>query len=134
VLDLLRSDASAFLLVASPRSDTLGEASFFTERLRMADIDVRAIVVNRMTPDFGVTGAMLEDGTVRDDGTPHARALADFVTLAARERRHADALQALAPAATLVRVPLLAHDVHDLGALGEMGALLTGWGPAAALR
>ena len=121
VLAMLGSEAAAFVLVASPRSDTVDEARHFTGQLDAAGIAVRAIVVNRATPDFAVGDDPLDD-------SPHARAAADFAALASREAQHIAVLQGLAPDAGLVVVPLLEHDVHDLDALGRIGSLLTGWG------
>ncbi|MEI7547359.1 MAG: ArsA-related P-loop ATPase, partial [Actinomycetota bacterium] len=53
VMALLHSDVTRFVLVASPRADTIEEASYFAGRLHHADLEVGAVVVNRCTPDFG---------------------------------------------------------------------------------
>ncbi len=53
VLTLLRSDVTSYVLVASPRGDTVEEAAYFAERLRAAQLDVTALIVNRSTPTFG---------------------------------------------------------------------------------
>jgi anion-transporting ArsA/GET3 family ATPase len=136
VLALLRSDAAAFVLVASPRPDTVDEACHFAMQLRGSDIAVRALVVNRLTPRF--------DGTPIVEAGPHAIALADFQTLAAREHEHVARLRAVAPGAVVAEVPLLAEEVQDLAGLGRIGALLVhdsddrdgkaGWGDARPLR
>jgi anion-transporting ArsA/GET3 family ATPase len=127
VLTMLGSDAAAFVLVASPRADTVDEARHFTGQLDAAGIAVRAIVVNRATPHFDVGADPLDE-------SPHAQAAADFAALASREAQHIAVLQDLAPDAGLVVVPLLEHDVHDLEALGRIGMLLTGWGLAPRTR
>jgi anion-transporting ArsA/GET3 family ATPase len=114
VLMLLRSDVTAFVLVASPRADTVHEAAYFTERLRDADIAVRAIVVNRVTPTFGDAPEPAGD----------ACALRDFRTLAQRERPRIEELRSLAPTAPLTEVPLLDEDVRDLDGLRAVGRLL----------
>jgi anion-transporting ArsA/GET3 family ATPase len=116
VLTLLRSDVTAFVLVSSPRADTVPEAAYFTDRLREADIDVRAVVVNRVTPTFG-------DGPTPPHG---AQALHDYRALAARERPRIEELRALAPGAPLAEVPLLEEDVRDLDGLRAVGRLLAG--------
>jgi anion-transporting ArsA/GET3 family ATPase len=120
VLTLLRSDVATFVLVASPRIDTIDEAEYFAQRLRESDIQVRGIVVNRVTPSFG-------DAPVPADDGPAARALRDFRTLAVRERRQIERLRALAPVAPLAEVPLLDTDVQDLAGLRVIGRLLAGW-------
>jgi anion-transporting ArsA/GET3 family ATPase len=51
---LLSAPGTAFVLVASPRRDTVGEAHFFAERLEEADIAVEGLVVNRVHPSFGL--------------------------------------------------------------------------------
>src|SRR4029079_17530962 len=53
VFELLASPSTAFVLVTSPRRDTVQEADFFARRLAEAGIDVRALIVNRMHPRFG---------------------------------------------------------------------------------
>jgi anion-transporting ArsA/GET3 family ATPase len=126
VLRLLRSDITAFVLVAAPRPDTIDEARHFASQLRASHIDVRAIVVNRVTPTFG------DEPTPADD-LPATRALRDFRTLGAREQHLVAELRALAPDAPLAEVPLLDHDVHDLEGLREIAVLLAGWGDDAPL-
>src|SRR3546814_15509001 len=53
VVGLLSDDDTAFVLVVSPRRDTIAEARYFAEKLGEADISVRALIVNRMHPSFG---------------------------------------------------------------------------------
>jgi anion-transporting ArsA/GET3 family ATPase len=53
VNELLSAPETAFVLVASPRRDTVEEAHFFAERLHEAGIDVDGLVVNRVHPSFG---------------------------------------------------------------------------------
>ncbi len=50
---LLAAPETAFVLVASPKADTVAEATYFAEQLHEHGIDVRALVVNRMQPPFG---------------------------------------------------------------------------------
>ena len=47
-LALLASDDTAFVLVASPRSDTIAEALYFLKRLAEANLSVHAVVINRI--------------------------------------------------------------------------------------
>jgi anion-transporting ArsA/GET3 family ATPase len=54
VNELLSAPGTAFVLVASPRRDTVGEAHFFAERLQEAGIAVEGLVVNRVHPTFGL--------------------------------------------------------------------------------
>jgi anion-transporting ArsA/GET3 family ATPase len=139
VLGLLRSDDAAFVVVASPRSDTVDAARDFAAQLTADGIEVRAVVANRMTPNFGAEGPG-DEGS--DDGSdeaafdagasPFERNLADLRALARRERRAVATLRAATPGATYVEVPLLPDEVHDLDALAAIADLLTGadagWG------
>ncbi len=124
VLQLLSDDDTAFVLVASPRRDTIEEAQYFAEKLAEAGITVRSLIVNRMHPTFGdglaeaasARAATLE-GT--DLGGLYAN-LADFQLVASREEEHLAGLaEAVAPA-PVVRVPFLPTDVHDVAGLTEL--------------
>jgi anion-transporting ArsA/GET3 family ATPase len=116
------------VLVASPRRDTIAEATFFAEKLVEAGIPVRALVVNRMHPRFGdglaeATGERartLGDGPIGD----LYRNLADFQLAASREEEHLGGLAAAVSPSPVVRVPFLPSDVHDLDGLREIEAHL----------
>ncbi|MGI8755030.1 MAG: ArsA family ATPase [Acidimicrobiales bacterium] len=121
VLQLLTSPATSFVLVASPKRDTVQEARFFAEKLAEAAIPVSALVVNRMHPRFtsGRPEALREraktlDGT--DIGGLY-RNLADFALVAQREEDHVAGLAEMVAPAPMVRVPFLRSDVHDLDGL-----------------
>lgn len=60
---LLRLPTTSFLLVASPKADTVAEAGYFADQLAAKDISVRGLIVNRTQPAFGVP----IDGDVRHD-------------------------------------------------------------------
>ncbi len=128
VFELLSSPKTAFVLVASPRRDTVDEADFFARRLHEAHIEVRALIVNRMHPKFGdgLAEATRErartlDGT--DLGGLYAN-LADFRLVASREEEHLLGLAERVAPAPIVRVPFLRSDVHDLEGLAEVGDYL----------
>jgi len=128
VLQLLSDDDTAFVLVASPRRDTIDEARFFAEKLAEADITVRALIVNRMHPAFGdgLAEAARERATTLDGteiGGLYAN-LAEFQLVASREEEHLAGLaEAVAPA-PVVRVPFLSTDVHDIQGLTEVASHL----------
>ena len=64
-LALLESDRSAFLLVATPRADTIAEAAHFGRQLEDAGISVRAAVINRAHPRSAtISAATAEAGAV----------------------------------------------------------------------
>ena len=124
VLQLLEDPATAFVLVASPRRDTVAEARFFADRLAEADIPVAALIVNRVHPQF--TDKLPESVRQRaqtlvgsDLGRLYSN-LADFALIAAREADHLEGLAEQVTPAPVARVPYLRSDVHDLDGLGEI--------------
>jgi anion-transporting ArsA/GET3 family ATPase len=124
VLHLLSDDDTAFVLVASPRRDTIDEATFFAAKLAEAGIQVRALVVNRMHPSFGdglaeATRARADTLAGTDLGGLY-RNLADFQLAASREELHLAGLADAVAPAPVVRVPFLATDVHDIDGLTEL--------------
>lgn len=117
VFRTLQSADSAFVLVVSPRPDTLAEAQGFVEALATAGLAVRAVIVNRTTPSFG-------DVAVPAGRSGAARALADFRALARREQAEIHTFATTIPGAALVQVPMLARDIHDLEGLATIADLL----------
>jgi anion-transporting ArsA/GET3 family ATPase len=128
VQQLLADPGTAFVLVASPRADTVAEARWFADRLRSWSITVDALIVNRMHPRFG-EGSPEADRARAETlaGTPlgdlYAN-LADFRTIADGEEAHLAGLTAQVAPAPVVRVPFLAEDVHDLTSLAEVASHL----------
>lgn len=130
VLALLGDPATRFVLVASPRRDTVAEASFFADRLTEGGIGVQALIVNRMHPDFqaGLAEATAERAATlagTDLGDLYAN-LADFALVSSREEEHLAGLAAQVAPAPVVRVPFLKSDVHDLEGLALVGDHLFG--------
>lgn len=128
VLELLTAGQTAYVLVATPRSDTVAEATFFADKLAADGLTISALVVNRMHPVFG-------DGTVEEamaEAAAHAATplgslwanLAEMRQLAAREAEHVSTLAARIEPAPIVRVVLRARDIHDLDGLDELGAAM----------
>jgi anion-transporting ArsA/GET3 family ATPase len=129
VNDLLEDAATVFVLVASPRADTVDEALFFADKLEESGIDVDALVVNRLHPRFGEMGTAGSDreraqtlaGT--ELGGLYAN-LADFREVSEREESHFAELAAKVAPAPVGRVPFLSGDVHDLEGLTTIGGHL----------
>jgi len=137
VRELLTEPGTAFVLVASPRPDSVDEAVHFAGKLAESDMSATALVVNRVQPRFA-SDELLE--TLAPLRSPEARAgggdgaaLADLVdnltgyTLASdrEEAAYAGLVAEVAPA-PVYRVPLLNTDVHDLVGLGTVADLLFG--------
>jgi anion-transporting ArsA/GET3 family ATPase len=117
VIALLASDVTRFVLVASPRADTIEEAQYFAGRLERGGLKVHAVVVNRATPTFGELPARrpraLAQAALWDN-------LRDLQATAATERSHVDALLAhgaMPPGVHTSFVPTLPGDVHTMDAL-----------------
>lgn len=126
-LQLLGGDRTAFVLIASPRGDTIDEACYFLQRIRSAGLDAAAVIVNRALPTLSLAPerctALAE--TLEDSlAGPAARALADLYAESAADRERIDELIAAAPDAVVAKVPLLAGDVCDLDGLDEIAGLL----------
>jgi anion-transporting ArsA/GET3 family ATPase len=130
VRELLVQEDTAFVLVASPRPDSVDEAVHFASKLAESDMSVTALVVNRVQPRFA-DDAQLADLAAATAGGPGGTALADLVdnlrgyTAASdrEEEAYADLVAKVAPA-PVFRIPLLNTDVHDLDGLGTIADLL----------
>jgi len=121
---LLGDAGTAFVVIAAPRPDAVVEAVYFADRLSSSAGRVEALVANRMFPAFGPIPAPL--ATAAAGGGPAAalaQNMADFDQVASREEAHIASLTERVPGTPVVRVPFLAHDVHDLEGLVE----IDGW-------
>ena len=128
VSQLLSSQATAFVLVASPARDAVREAVFFAEKLDEAGIATAALVVNRVHPRFGAPPS--EEPV--PDLAPFYANLAQFHRVAEREESHFAALAAQVAPAPVARVPFLPADVHDLDGLRQVADELFRPAPAPA--
>ena len=127
-LALMGDDRTAFVLVASPRGDTLDEARYFLDRIRKAELDADAIVVNRVLPATGLSlkqSTALHESMAGTDGAGAAQALLDLATAAAADDDRVADLGEAAPHAVLTTVPMLPDDVHDVDGLRVIADLLT---------
>ena len=131
VAELLHSDVTRYVLVASARGDTVVEAMYFSDRLVQSSLAVAAIVVNRLQPRFGTATPEDAAGAASSalaDGKPELAALwrnlGELCALAdAEEAVIAPLVDGVDPAA-VHRVPQLDSDVHDLDGLRAVAAHL----------
>jgi anion-transporting ArsA/GET3 family ATPase len=124
VRELLADPGTAYVLVTSPRSDSVAEAHYFAERLATSGTTIAGLVVNRVHPEFGPVPEL-----PAPPGSVLAALEANLAQLAELADREADAYGALAEAlrpAPVARVPLLSSDVHDLEGLGRVADRLFG--------
>ncbi|HEY4928521.1 MAG TPA: ArsA family ATPase [Acidimicrobiales bacterium] len=134
VRELLVQPSTAFVLVASPRPDSVDEAVHFSGKLAESGMSATSLIVNRVQPRFASDEQLARLTPYSDrsgsDGGP-AGALADLVENLAGYTRASDREEAafaslvaeVAPA-PVYRIPLLNTDVHDLAGLAEMADLL----------
>jgi anion-transporting ArsA/GET3 family ATPase len=124
---LLRADTTRYIVVTAPRADAVAEAMYFADQLQTTGTSVAALIVNRRTPDLG-------------DFQPSTKVESQgFVELVENlNRMHVDheaeaalvaSLIARAGAPTVVELPLVADDSHDLAGLQAMAAGLSGTKP-----
>ncbi len=135
VTAVLRAPTTRYVLVASPKRDTVEEAAYFAGRLRRAGLAVAGLVVNRSTPVFGRPAAGRpgpDDGGDADERSLRelwrnldelrATAAAEHEQLAELEAHLDDVTPGSPPAGVRPRVwvPLLPDDVHDLDGLDHI--------------
>jgi anion-transporting ArsA/GET3 family ATPase len=152
VEQLLSDEGTAFVLVATPRRESVEEAEFFAHRLSTAGLPVAGLVMNRLHPLFGpscsaaaAAPAVAGHGTgavrVDPDSPPTDRAaeaeemlaelrrnLAELTSVAGQERAYLQQLSAQVDG-PVVAVPYLRDDVHDLEGLSAVEDFLVGHPP-----
>ena len=118
------ADSTAFVLVTSPRRDTLDEATWFADQLERSGRRVRALVVNRVHPrptegpvDRYAELARNHPGTAL---AALAATVVDQCAIADHERTQIGHLADRIRPAPVVLVPFLDDDVHDLHGLGRI--------------
>ncbi|MGH9096652.1 MAG: ArsA family ATPase, partial [Acidimicrobiales bacterium] len=124
VNELLKQPSTAFVLVASPRPDSVDEAVHFAAKLADADMAVTALIVNRVQPRFiddqGLGRLTELAGRATGDPAPLRVLIDNLAGYAAASDRdeqvYGDLVARVAPA-PVSRVPLLNTDVHDLDGL-----------------
>jgi anion-transporting ArsA/GET3 family ATPase len=127
VNQLLRADSTTFILVTTPRPGAVEEAVDLRDRLRERKIAFGGTVVNRVhergdgraSPDEveAELAPMLGEGIARRV----AANLRDHLALAARDEASLELLAREVGAGTLVTVPLMDDEVHDLPGLARVG-------------
>lgn len=133
---LLQQESTTFLVVATPESDAMREASYFVERLREEDMPLGGLIVNRVQDvDLGLMSAETALASAQRLASSGEGTDADLTArllelhagrLKARERQHhiTERFVGAHPGVPLAQVPALAEDVHDLDGLREVGELL----------
>jgi anion-transporting ArsA/GET3 family ATPase len=137
VRELLLQPGTAFVLVASPRPDSVEEAVHFAGKLNESKMSATALIVNRVQPRFTSDDRLevLEPWGKPDGASPAGAAtalaalvdnLAGYTLASDREEATYAGLVAEVDPAHVYRIPLLNSDVHDLAGLAIVADLLFG--------
>jgi anion-transporting ArsA/GET3 family ATPase len=130
----LRSAEVSFVLVTSPEPMSIQEVLFFSDRLEQAAMPRGAFVVNRVRSAPAFAGADLSSDDAAQAAASHGLRLhadaaarlvvayGDAIRFADLDRRHIRELGGRG--VPVVRLPELASDVRDLGALANIADLL----------
>jgi anion-transporting ArsA/GET3 family ATPase len=114
---VLARRTTAFVLVTSPRSDTVEEAGWFADKLNESGLAVEGLVVNRVHPSFGSPDD-LPDGRAGSALAALVDNLRGYQAVNEREEAAFAALVTQVAPSPVGRVPLLDVDVHDIEGLG----------------
>jgi anion-transporting ArsA/GET3 family ATPase len=131
VYDLLRSPATAFVLVTSPEEQVLSEAEYFCKKVRELSVSLRAVVFNRLQREAVAEYRSFDEAWLRrllaktlKNAELGDRVAANFLryeTQARGDQLRVENFRRQLPAKTAVAmVPNFEEDLHDLDGLGRM--------------
>ena len=134
---LLRSEQTAFVLVASAQRESIDEALWFADSLAERKLPFAGVVVNRFHHDLSPTERAAPDtdldaalGELLGGRAELARrvsaSFADFHVLAARDGAHLSRLVAGLDGEPVLAVPQFDDEIGDLPALARIHAFLFG--------
>jgi anion-transporting ArsA/GET3 family ATPase len=131
VNELLAHPATSFLVVCGPQGEPISEAVYFHRKLVEAKLPFGGVIVNKVhfSSHHLQDGQDLRRGVAElfDDEDLVRRVLgnfADYQALAARDTANIDHLAAELRTQSVIRVPYLDEDVHDLAGLAEINRYL----------
>ena len=125
---LLAARETTFLVVCGPQGEPVDEAVYFHRKLVQAKLPFGGVIVNKVHTFPGHADGDGEDlggALAADLGDPQlaekvAANYLDFLVLAERDRRNIDHLAAELRTSSVIRVPYLDEDVHDVAGLAEL--------------
>lgn len=132
VNELLADPETSFLVVCGPQGEPISEAVYFHRKLVEAKLPFGGVIVNKVhysSDHLYGDGQDLRRGlaALLDDEELVKRVLgnfADYQALAARDAANIDHLAAELRTQSVIRVPYLDEDVHDLTGLAEINRYL----------
>lgn len=126
VRDLLKDAHTGFVLVTGPHPERLDEVTHFRALLKQNQMEVLALVVNRVHPR--PPPSLWDDAArlARSRRTKVEETLNELKVLAEQDAAAVAQLAAACPDTPLIQVPRFELDVHDLTALWRAGRYLVG--------
>jgi len=121
VTTTLTSSTTSYVIVSSAQEEALDEAQFFINRLKTENIATAALIINRLTPEFGV----LPDLNTTRDFPALAENANRLAQRASNERTAIAPLVAAVSPSPVVYLSLLPHDVADRQALSLLADQLS---------
>ncbi len=122
--DLLRSERTGFVLVCSPRRDTVDEALYLEGQLEREGLRAGAVVVNRCYPRFEDLPARAAQALREAGYGAVVSNLHELRLVGGGEEQQLERIARSLPGAVVQRVPFLSREVCDLPSLGELAAYL----------
>jgi anion-transporting ArsA/GET3 family ATPase len=132
VNELLGDPSTSFLVVCGPQGEPISEAVYFHRKLVEAKLPFGGVIVNKVHHTSEAAEGNGEDlrralaGALSDEELADrvVANYADYRALAQRDAANIDHLAAELRTKSVIRVPYLDEDVHDLAGLGEINRYL----------
>jgi anion-transporting ArsA/GET3 family ATPase len=123
VNELLVDPATSFLIVCGPQGEPVEEAVYFHRKLVEARLPVGGVIVNKVhyasdaDLEAGEVGAELAEVLGADLAERVAANFADYQALAVRDAGNVEHLARELQAKSVIRVPYMDEDIHDIEGL-----------------
>jgi anion-transporting ArsA/GET3 family ATPase len=129
---LLADPETCFVVVCGPQGEPIDEAVYFHRKLVEAKLPVGGVIVNKVHYRTNHARGDGEDlraaltGELGDEGLAErvAANFADYEALAERDAANIDRLAAELRTKSVIRIPYLDEDVHDLAGLAQINRYL----------
>lgn len=130
VTELLSDERATFIVVCGPQGEPIEEAVYFHRKLVELQLPFGGVIVNKVHYDEDPTAVedlgddleeLLGDAAL---AAKIAETYEDYRCLALRDAQNIDRLTRELRAQTVIRLPLLERDVHDVAGLAEIDSYL----------